>query len=69
MPTHDVYGTLPFALLGKKDAFFEIYQDGKKLGTITISQGNIQWYPRNAKKPYTIGWSHFDKMIKKYFDE
>jgi hypothetical protein len=50
MPTHDVYATLPYALLGKKDAFFVIYQDKKKLGTITISKGLIE----------------FDKMIKNH---
>ena len=67
MPTHDVYGTLPFALLGKKDAFFEIYQDGKKLGTITISKGSIEWYSKNAKLPYSLSWGEFDKMIKEYY--
>ncbi len=65
MPTHDVYATLPYALLGKKDAFFVIYQDKKKLGTITISKGSIEWYPKNAKQAYTFSWSEFDKMIKK----
>ena len=64
MPTHDVYATLPNALMGKKDAFFDIYQDGKKLGTITISKGSIEWYPKNAKQPYKLTWSAFDKMIK-----
>jgi hypothetical protein len=64
MPTHDVYGNLPFALLGKKDAVFEIYEDGKKLGTITMSKGSIEWYPKNAKLPYSFSWSEFDKMIK-----
>jgi hypothetical protein len=50
--------------LGKKDAVFEIYEDGKKLGTITMSKGSIEWYPKNAKLPYSFSWSEFDKMIK-----
>ncbi len=50
MPKHDVYATLPNALLGKKDAFFDIYKDGEKCGTIMISKGSIEWYPKNAKK-------------------
>ena len=66
MAKHDVYGTLPFALLGKKDAFFEIYRDGEKLGTITISKGSIEWYAKNSKVPYSFTWSQFDKMIKEY---
>lgn len=64
MPKHDVYATLPNALLGKMDAYFDIYQDGKKLSTITISKESIEWYPKNAKQPYKMSWSKFDKMIK-----
>lgn len=65
MPTHDVYVTLPNALMGKKDAFFDIYKDGKKLGTITISKGSIEWYPKNTKKQvYSLSWSAFDKMMR-----
>ena len=66
MPKHDVYGTLPFSLLGKKDAVFVIYEDDKKLGTITMSKGSIEWYPKNAKKGFTFLWEEFDKMIKNH---
>ena len=69
MATHNVYATLPNAQLRNKDAFFKIYRNGKKLGTITISKGSIEWYPANAKQPYTMRWLQFDKMIKKYFEE
>jgi len=64
MPKHDVYATLPNALMGKKDAFFDIYQDKKKLGTITISKGSIEWYPANAQKPIRLTWSQFDRLIQ-----
>ncbi len=66
MPTHDVYGTLPYALLGKQDAVFNIYQNKRKLGAINISKGSIEWYPKNAKQGYSFSWSEFDKMIKEY---
>jgi hypothetical protein len=69
MAKHNVYVSLPSAELGKKDAFFDIYKDDKKLGTITISKGSIEWYPTNAKKPYKISWSNFDKMIKEYHEQ
>jgi hypothetical protein len=69
MAQHNVYVTLPDAELGKKDAFFNIYQNGRKKGRITISKGAIEWYPTNAKQPYKIGWTHFDKMIKEYFEK
>lgn len=64
MPVHDVYATLPNALLGKMDAFFDIYRDKKKLGTITISKGAIEWYPANAKLPRTLSWTKFDELMQ-----
>jgi hypothetical protein len=69
MAKHNVYVNLPWRELGKVDAQFNIYQDEKKLGTITISKGSVEWYPKNSKKPYKIGWSHFDKMIKEYCED
>lgn len=69
MAKHNVYVTLPDAELRNSDAFFVIYQNGRKLGTITISKGAIEWYPKNARSPYTIGWSQFNKMVKQYFEE
>jgi hypothetical protein len=67
MARHNVYATLPEAELRKKDAFFDIYQDGSKLGTITISKGAIEWYPWKAKRPYKLRWATFDKIIKEHY--
>jgi hypothetical protein len=68
MAKHNVYINLPRRELGKVDAQFDIYQDDEKLGTITISKGSLEWYPKNSKKPYKIGWSNFAKMIKEYYE-
>ena len=69
MPKHDVYATLPNALMDKEDALFSIYRDGKKLDILTISKGTIEWYPKNTKLPYSLPWTQFDKMIKEAHDE
>lgn len=50
MAKHNVYVSLPSAELGKKDAFFDIYKDDKKLGTITISKGSIEWYIQQMQR-------------------
>lgn len=68
MAQHNVYVNLPWRELGNADAFFEIYRDGKKLGTMTISKGALEWYPTKAKRPYKISWTSFDKMINEYFE-
>jgi hypothetical protein len=64
MSKHKVFLNLPWTEMNKKDAIFEIYQDGEKFGRITISKGAIEWYPYKAKVPYKLSWSRFDKMIK-----
>jgi len=69
MARHNVHVNLPWREIGKSDVEFEIYKDEEVLGKMKISKGNLEWYPKNAKKPYSIGWSHFDKMIREYFEE
>jgi len=66
MPSHNVKFTLPERQLGKVDARFFIYEDGKKLGEITISRGAIEYYPTNAQKPIKMGWPKFDRAMKEY---
>jgi len=66
MAKHNVYVNLPWRELGKEDVLFNVFSDGKKAGTITISKGAIEWYPANAKKPYRMGWAKFDKVIKEF---
>ena len=65
MPSHNVKFTLPERELGKVDARFFIYEDGKKLGEITISRGAIEYYPANAQTPVTMGWEKFDRIMKR----
>ena len=68
MAKHNVYLNLPWAELGKADTIITIDEDGKRLGTITISKGAFEWYPSNANQPYKLGWKTFDRMIKKHFE-
>jgi hypothetical protein len=66
MASHNVKFTLPERQLGKVDARFFIYEDGKKLGEITISRGAIEYYPTNAQKPIKMSWPKFDRTMKEY---
>lgn len=48
-----------------KDVKFEVKSNGKKLGTLLISKGNVEWLPSGAsvnKKRLT--WSAFAKLIE-----
>lgn len=66
MPEHKIYFDLPERELGKVDANFYIYQDGKKLGQITLSKGGMDYYPNKRKRPIKINWSQLDAMIKEF---
>lgn len=68
MAKHNVYVNLPWRELGKADAIFEVYTDNRKTGTITISKGAIEWYPVNAKTPYSLRWRQFDKAIREFMN-
>jgi hypothetical protein len=69
MPKHNVYFSMPKRELGKTDIIIEVFGDDDRMGKITISKGAIEWYPANAKKPYKMEWSQFDRAIKTYYGE
>jgi sorbitol-specific phosphotransferase system component IIA len=65
MAKHNVYFNLPDLELGKVDVIFDVYTNNRKTGTITISKGSIEWYPKKAKHPYRLTWKQFDTVMKK----
>jgi len=67
MPKHNVYVNLPKRELGKTDVVFEVFSDLEKFGTITISKGALEWWPGNAKKPYRMDWTRFDRAIREHY--
>ena len=69
MAKHTIFFELTSVELGKVDSKIHIKKDGKQFGTITISKGDLEWYPSKAKKPYKIGWTTLDKIIKEYHGE
>jgi len=67
MPKHNVFFNLPRRELGKTDVVFEIFSDLEKFGTITISKGALEWWPSNAKKPFRMDWTRFDRAIREHY--
>lgn len=66
MATHNVFFNLPRRELGNSDVIIEVFTEEEKFGTVTISKGAIEWYPANAKNPYKLNWTRFDRAIKAY---
>ena len=64
MAKHNVYFELPSSELGQAAAKFAIYENGDKLGEITISRGALEYYPANKQIPIKLGWGRFDKLMR-----
>lgn len=57
--------TVPKRELQRKDIEFEVLQNEKKLGTLKISQGGIDWVRKGGgrKNTYTFTWDAFDHAM------
>jgi hypothetical protein len=48
-----------------KDAEIEVKKDGKKLGTILVSKGNIEWRPANKSvTKHRLSWTKFAELME-----
>ena len=48
------------------DVEFVIKENGKKLGELHISKGNIQWFSTNGRIPKKLKWSQFAKLMNEF---
>ena len=63
MATHDIKFSIPEKDLGNVDTSFSIKEDGKQLGTLDISKGGVDWYPKNAKVAKSFSWSKLAELL------
>jgi hypothetical protein len=49
MATHAIAFTIPQKVVLAKDIKFEVKSDSKKIGSLLISKGNIEWVPASNK--------------------
>lgn len=61
---HDLSIKLPKSPIGVSDLEIVVRGDEDIIGTLAISKGAIEWKPRKGKKPYTLSWSTFDRMMQ-----
>lgn len=55
---------LPRRLLANRDAVFTINVKGEKLGEIHLSQGGLDWYSRNARRPKKFPWKKLAELLE-----
>ena len=64
--THTVSFEIPQKLVLAKDIEFNVKSNGKKLGVLLISKGNIEWVPaNNSVKKRRMSWEHFAVMMER----
>ena len=67
MATHDVTITkMPQLLIGGNDIFFEVKEDGVKLGDLRVSQGNLHWVPAGRTYGYTLEWNQLTEVTREH---
>ena len=62
---HEVIMDVSSKFVLHKDVSVEIKKDGKKLGTVLISKGNIEWVPSgNSVNKKRLSWSKFAELME-----
>ena len=64
MPTHKVTMDIPPRELNRADAKFNVMRDGRKFGTLHISNGSIVWFPRNTTYGHKMRWAKFHELFQ-----
>ncbi|MNY72263.1 hypothetical protein D3C86_2107760 [compost metagenome] len=64
---HEVKINLQSKLVQRQDVEVEVKKDGGKLGTILISQGNIEWVPSgNHVNKRHLKWTQFAELMEEH---
>ena len=64
MPTHEINMTIPTKVVLNKDAEFEVFSDGSRLGALKISKGSVEWLPAKHSYGFHCSWEDFDSIMK-----
>ena len=67
MAEHVVRVSQPTREVVNADYSFEIFSDGEKIGTLDISKGTVDWWPRNAKSGVEVRWEDFATLMDACF--
>ena len=66
MAKHDVQFEVPARPLGRADASFVVKRDGAVLGTLTVSNGSVVWFPKGTSYGCKVGWKRFDELMREH---
>ncbi len=65
MASHHIVINNPNTSVLSKDVEFEVRSNSKKLGTMMLSKGNIEWLPAgNSVNRHRITWEKFAALME-----
>jgi hypothetical protein len=65
MAAHSISMKQPEEVVLGKDVSFLIKRDGRKLGELHVSKGNLEWVPAGSKtKTYRLRWAQVATLFE-----
>ena len=64
MVKHRLYLRMPAKALLHKDAELDVYSNDRRLGTLKMSKGSIEWLPANHHSGYHLTWEAFGALME-----
>ena len=62
---HEVSLNLATKLVLHRDVTIEVKKDGKKLGSVLVSKGNLEWLPAgNSVNKKRLSWARFAELME-----
>jgi hypothetical protein len=61
---HRVMMTLPPREIKRADAVFAVEKDGKKFGTLEVSNGSLVWFPAHTTYGDKMSWQIFHDLME-----
>jgi hypothetical protein len=55
---------IPRKEIKRADVSFTVRRDGRKFGTLEISNGSIVWFPASTTYGRKMGWKRFDEVME-----
>jgi len=67
MSKHNVKMKLQSGLLVQKgDVNFDVKKDSGRFGTLKVSQGSVEWRPKDHTYVYRMKWADLNEIFREY---
>ena len=61
---HNVWFSVPERKIQRSPIEFRVWRDGKRHGTLQISNGKVAWFFDGKSWGHSVGWSEIANLLK-----